>query len=227
MRMNKVVDEEWRDIVGYEDYYMVSNIGRVKSKDRIRENGKGAYLHKGRILKQTNTSTGYKSVKLCLDGKDKTFKVHRLVAIAFIPNTDNKPFINHIDGNPLNNTLDNLEWVTNRENIIHAIESGLRKTFDVAEDVISDMYINKSMSIKQIADYFKVSRSCIEKVLRKYGISKKTLSEVKNKYNLTNEWVIEQLKHKTAKQLALEVGCDASLISKYKNNKVRSVKNGK
>lgn len=222
--MNK---EEWRDVVGYEDYYMVSNLGNVKSKDRLRRNSKGEYIQKGRILKQSSTTTGYKKVELCVNGTSKSFKVHRLVGMAFIPNNDNKPFINHIDGNPLNNRFDNLEWVTNRENIIHALETGLKKTFNIDKDILLDMYVNKNMSIKQISKEFNVSYNCIERMLDKHNIKKKTLSETKNKYNLTSEWVIEQLKNKTSKQLALEIGCNASLISKYKNNKIGSAKNGK
>ncbi len=104
----------WADVYEYEGLYKVSNTGEVKSSHR-----------KGRILKQGITGRNYKLVILCKNGKTKPFKVHRLVAKAFIQNPDYKPEVNHKDGDTKNNKFTNLIWATGRENIDHAIENNL------------------------------------------------------------------------------------------------------
>ena len=104
--------EIWRDIQGYEGKYQVSNMGRVKSLN-YRQTGKE------RILRGIGTILGYLTVNLYQDGKMKTHKVHRLVALAFLPNPYNLPQINHLDENKENNCIDNLEWVSCKENINH------------------------------------------------------------------------------------------------------------
>lgn len=109
--------EIWKDIPNYEGLYMVSNLGRVKSLPKNN--------HKEIILKNKITKDGYYETALSKNNKQKWIRTHRLVAQAFIPNPDNKPQVNHIDGNKLNNNVDNLEWCTNQENINHAIRTGL------------------------------------------------------------------------------------------------------
>ena len=113
--------EEWRDIVGYEGEYQVSNLGRVKSLSRFIFNGKGTFLSQEKILNGFKTKKGYIRVEL----HKKSFAIHRLVAQAFIPNELNKPQVNHIDGDKSNNCVSNLEWCTNGENQIHAYANGL------------------------------------------------------------------------------------------------------
>ena len=110
--------EIWKDIKGYEGLYQVSNLGNVKSLN---------YRNKGesRLLKLGILPIGYPVVVLSKNGKHATKYVHRLVADAFIPNHDNKPLINHIDGCKTNNAVVNLEWVTARENVTHAHINGL------------------------------------------------------------------------------------------------------
>ena len=101
--------EEWLPIENYEDLYQVSNWGRVKSlgNDKTR---------KERILKPSTTKQGYQFVCLCKDGKQKLFYVHRLVAMAFIPNPNNYTEINHKDECKINNRIDNLEWCNRKYN---------------------------------------------------------------------------------------------------------------
>lgn len=114
-------EEEWRAIPGYEGYYEVSSLGNVRSLDKeIKANlVNNEYVNRtGRILKQKEVK-GYKTVSLCVDYEATTWRVHRLVAMAFIPNPDSKPQVNHIDGNPSNNCVNNLEWCTAKENQWH------------------------------------------------------------------------------------------------------------
>ena len=109
--------EEYRDIKGYEGIYQVSNYGRVKSLSRKALNGRTV---KERILKQNIGDVGYYNVTLCKDGNHQTFRVHRLVAEAFLPNNNNHPYINHKDENKLNNNVDNLEWCTETYNQVYS-----------------------------------------------------------------------------------------------------------
>ena len=113
--------EEWRPVVGYEDRYLVSNYGKVKSLD-ILVNCKGGHqrLHIGREKPIRKNNRGYCMVNLCRDNKCANALVHRVVAEAFIPVVEGKPQVNHIDGNISNNCVDNLEWVTDNENKLHS-----------------------------------------------------------------------------------------------------------
>lgn len=117
--------ELWKDIQGFEGLYQVSNYGRVKLLEHTftTKTGKVCTVP-GKIKKPSNVK-GYCHVVLDACGKVKNISVHRLVARAFIPNPDNKPQVNHIDGNKKNNHVDNLEWVTGEENIQHAFDTGL------------------------------------------------------------------------------------------------------
>src|SRR5687768_14098444 len=114
--------EIWKDIPAYEGYYQVSNLGRVRAVPRdIRVEGRGVWSLKDRILKQsyTNRTRRYYHVVLSKDNKTKTYRVHRLVAMAFLFHDENSGlFIDHIDNDPTNNRLDNLQLVTPRENVV-------------------------------------------------------------------------------------------------------------
>ena len=115
----KEVDEIWRPIEGYEGSYEVSNLGRVRSLDRIDTRG---WRHKGRICKQTKNKRGYLLVSLWWGNRGKNVLVHRLVASAFIPNPDGFPCVNHKDECPQNNRVENLEWCTLEYNIRYSME---------------------------------------------------------------------------------------------------------
>lgn len=110
------MDEIWKDISGYEGIYQVSNMGNVRSLDRL--DNRGRITH-GRELAHKRDGGNYHQVALCKDGKQIYRHIHRLVCEAFLPNPDNKPTVNHIDENKDNNRLDNLEWATYKENAHH------------------------------------------------------------------------------------------------------------
>lgn len=110
--------EIWKPIPGYEDYYEVSTLGRVK---RIKGK-KGTHI--GRILEGT-LHNGYLTVELSSEDEAKVYRINRLVARTFIPNPENKPEVNHINGIKTDNRVENLEWVTHNENIQHAWKTGL------------------------------------------------------------------------------------------------------
>lgn len=108
---NYNTEEVWKDVVGYEGYYEVSNIGRVRRVPRYITGVNGVTrFWKGRILKQTTTQDGYLRCILSKDGKTKHVRSHVLVAESFVENPNNYPVINHKDENPANNHIDNLEW---------------------------------------------------------------------------------------------------------------------
>ena len=212
-------DEIWKDIKDYEGLYQISNYGNVKSLPKERRNRRGIYIQKEKLLSLTNTSTGYKKVELVKDGKRKGFKVHRLVAQAFIPNPDEKPQVNHIDGDKTNNYVDNLEWATASENSIHAYNTGLNSNKkELNENEIVSMYMN-GITKEDIAKQYGVSNAVIKRILKENAVTLRTQSEAKNQYHLDNIDLEEELKTKTQTQLAKELGCSQSLISKKLNNK--------
>lgn len=211
--MNDWNGEVWRPVDGYEDLYEVSNKGRVKSLKGWSGNKHfSKYVEREKILKGSMTSTGYWKVELVKNKIVKSHKVHRLVAKAFLDNPNNYMTVNHIDGNPLNNCVDNLEWCTQKHNVQHAIDTGLKKVFDVPRDVLEDMYIERQMQIDEIASIYSVSSRTISNLLKKHGIRKEGV-----KYNIS----IEELKRmfeqgKTNKEIAELYNRDSRLIATRK-----------
>lgn len=127
--------EIWKDVKGYEEFLQISNLGRILTKERMINRGRGKVLKPATILKPYKMTTGYWGIKVEMNGIRKSFIIHRLVAEAFIPNPENKPEVNHIDSDKLNPKADNLEWVTREENRQHAIDEGRMPSTHVAKPV--------------------------------------------------------------------------------------------
>lgn len=122
--------EIWKDIPDYEGIYEVSNEGKVRTKEGKTTQSilHGERTWKSIVLKEKNPNGRDVRVSLYRDKVEKQWLVHRLVAKAFIPNPENKPCVNHKDGNPRNNNVNNLEWSTHEENQNHAFDNDLVNT---------------------------------------------------------------------------------------------------
>lgn len=161
--------EIWKDIDGYDGLYQVSNLGHVKSFRRGRE----------RILKASPNSNGYPKVSL---GKCNNTFVHRLVATAFVPNPDDKPEVNHINGDKSDNRAVNLEWCTPSENTQHAFTTGLNSV-PQGEDSPNAKFTNTQ--VRYIRD--NPDGLTVTKLAWQFGTNSSTISEIqrgKRYYNV-------------------------------------------
>lgn len=166
--------EVWKDIKGYEGSYKVSNLGRIQSNKNNRP----------KILKFGYNAKGYDLVHLCKHGEKKSFKVHRLVLIAFDCNLDNKPQVNHIDGNKNNNNLFNLEWCTNKENIEHAVKTGLlNHTKNRKTGYEGTAQKLKKLEVLEIIKKYKTGKYTQLELGTIYGVSQVCVSKIVNKVN--------------------------------------------
>lgn len=176
--LTDLMGEVWRPVTGYEGIYEVSNLGRVKSlkrRDCINS------LRQARILRQNNDSDGYLMVNLCKDRGGVMAKVHRIVAAAFVVNVGKLPAVNHTDGNKKNNCVQNLEWCTNHQNILHAIETGLRNhrgednpASKLTNAEVLDIY-NSPLKLRHIcAAYPNVTSLAISRIRNGYSWSSVT-----------------------------------------------------
>ena len=177
--------EEWCDIIDYENLYQCSNLGRIKSLGNGDSNNS-----KERILKQGINKKGYCVVVLCKEGKCKSHLVHRIVATAFISNIENKPHIDHIDTNKQNNNVNNLRWVTQKQNCNNPItKDKLSKA--LKGKIVSQEHKNKlSKPILQLSKRGNI-------ILRKWD----SLSQVERELGICHSNICECCngKRKTAK----------------------------
>lgn len=165
-------EEIWKPISGYEGLYEVSNLWKVKS---IRNN---------KLLKCFKDKLGRNQCTLSVSNKPKYCRVHRLLAEAFIPNPDNKPFINHIDNNPDNNVISNLEWCTPLENMEHKTKQGRNN------NVIGENHPAHKLKIEQVIQ--------IKKLLLN-----KSYIEVGKLFNINKTTIYDILKNKTWKHITI------------------------
>lgn len=167
--------ERWTDIKGYEGLHLISDHGRIKSLPKLIEYSNGRIYHYEEKILKLNFSNGYRTISL-VKGKQKvTHMSHILVGLHFVPNPENKPFVNHIDGNRSNNYYLNLEWSTNSENQLHAYNILGRKAVKGEQNRISRLkeadipairtLRKDGMLIREIAPIFGVSCETIRKVL--------------------------------------------------------------
>ncbi len=164
--------EIWKPVKNYESYYEVSNLGRVRGLCRNTTNNFGTFKSKGAILKGCESMNGYTKYTLSVNGKQKTLVGHRIVAEAFLDNPDNKPMVNHKNGIKSDNRLCNLEWVTDSENIRHAIDTGLipirngediyfAKLTNYQASLIKGMYHHDNLSVTEISKCTGIKRRSI------------------------------------------------------------------
>lgn len=186
LKDNKIIPlegEVWKDIIGYENYYMISNRARIYVKDVMQVKYSKGLEYKSFVqgkMKSINLSKCKKQLYLQVGlsgGKQyQTFKLHRLVAMHFIPNPDNKPHVNHIDANKLNNLPENLEWCTHLENVRHAISMGLKPPAKKGEDCnFAKLTEDKVREIRKLK-----GKLILKDIAAIYGTSISNISDVLN-----------------------------------------------
>lgn len=164
--------EKWLPVKGYENYYEISNLGEVRSYDRLVTHWRGGWsLAKGRRLKLIYHK-GYSTVHLSVNGVSKIKSVHRLLANTFIPNPTFLPVINHRDGNPKNNKIGNLEWCTLSHNVRHAYATGLIKKRFGEEWHSSKL---KESQVREIKILLKKGEMKHYEIAKAFNISKATI----------------------------------------------------
>ena len=186
MKNQLIMEEIWKDIEGYEGYYQVSNYGRIKSVERL-INYKGlnkTQKYPSVILRQCLNTVGYYQVSLSINNNRRRVMAHRIVALAFCNRPSGRDFVNHIDGNYLNNDASNLEWLTSKENSRHAIVMGAHKVYgedshlskftNNQADIIR-MIKNRGIKTSDLCTLLNVHKSCINRIVKgdTYNINNK------------------------------------------------------
>jgi hypothetical protein len=164
--------EIWKPVKDYEGYYEISNLGRVKSLSRIiLKNGLHPFKSKEKIIK--TRLNNYHYVTLCKNKTYINFYIHRLVAISFLPNIQNKKCVNHINGIKTDNRVENLEWVTYKENTKHAINIGLinqngenSKNSKLNKEKVLEI-LNSNLLHKELSEKYNISKSYVSTIKRK------------------------------------------------------------
>jgi len=185
--------EIWKDIPQYKGFYQASNFGNIRSLDRQSRNGSNTYTRKGRQLTPCIEGSGYLQVLIQIGGiVRKHMKVHRLVAFAFMPNPENKLTVNHKNGIKTDNKLENLEWATHSENLIHALSTGLKKPQQLGK---SGALHHLSKGVYTTKDGIKIEYGSIRECARALNVHPAAVSKaiVKN-YNCRGHQIFEERK---------------------------------
>lgn len=171
--MSKEIFLPLKDVVECGDNYEVSNYGNVRN------------LKTGRIMKahKCGNGVGYLQVVLSLNGEKKHITIHRLVALAFLPNPYNKREVNHKDGNKRNNLLSNLEWATSRENSVHAVETKLQPV-PLGEDAANAKLSN--VKVLKIRELFATGTYKHRELSEMFGVGRRTITQVVNRQTWTH-----------------------------------------
>lgn len=162
--------EVWKDVVGYEEYYQVSNLGRYRSKDRQTfGRNKTKRTVKGKILKATAGANGYLSARFCVKGNRKMILLHRVVAMAFLSNPNSLPEVNHKDEDITNNCVDNLEWCTSAYNANYGTRN--EKLAEIHRKPVNQLDMNGELikrwrCAKDACDYLRIDRSGVMRVCK-------------------------------------------------------------
>lgn len=183
-------NEVWKDIEGFESFYQVSSAGRIKSLSRkiIRKRSSVEETLPERIMSVKKRTNYYPKVSLSKNGKVRYFKVHKLVALAFLQKDSAKNQVNHVDGDKTNNNVANLEWISPSDNIKHARDSGLiidksrkgNKRLNLAQVVFFKILHSEGFSYEKIGKIFNISRCTISDAVT--GRTWKHLSCNKRRY---------------------------------------------
>lgn len=219
------MEEKWRAVIGYEGLYEVSNLGNIRSVDKVSRmpcNGERATkVVKGKLLKPYESGNGYFKIALVKDGKSRKHFVHRIVADAFLQNPGNCSVVNHIDFNRRNNKVDNLEWCSQRENLLHG-------TLRLVEGLdYKDLRIGRFDKDGNLVDVW----SSLSKIEETLGICKTDVlaccrGRLKSSYgyiwryvNSRNEQYLfdgmeEKYQYKKTREL-LQIDLDGTVIEKY------------
>lgn len=226
---------EWREIPGYDPDYQVSNTGLTRSFKSGWE---------WRLIRPFVDDRGYTGISLFKDGSKVRAAVHRLAAIAFIPNPENKPFVNHLDSDPKNNRLENLEWVTAKENMQHAslagrLSSGERhwnsRLTDIQIMEIKEHLLQRKLTLAEIGKLYRVSSSSISNIFRGSRnstksargqlsyVAEKGRKKIKAPRRYSDEMILEVQRrlalghHKM--EIAFDIGMDESSVRRIRDGK--------
>ncbi len=220
--------EIWKDIVGFEGKYEVSNMGRVKSVARFRKSKGGCEaLIKEKILTPKLNKSGYSVVHLRNNEINKYPLVHRLVAESFIANCENKNTVNHIDANKTNNCVTNLEWSTNTEQMQHAVSNnllevrGAPKFTKAYKKEIFDYYQVNSISIKALSEYFSISERTAGCIVN-HGVKPRTTKRILKNGDVVIEDILTKDQVANIKELRQQ-GMTCEAIGKIHNRSISQI----
>lgn len=162
----------WKPISGFEALYEVSDSGQVRSLTRIITDKAGhSYQHQGKVIKPNKIKNGYLVVYLRKEGRTYPKYVHRLVAEAFVPNPNNFPIVNHLNGNKQNCNAPNLEWATYSRNNQHAYDTGLK--------LCGEHQFKARLTESEVIEIRKNGKyTTYENIAKKYNVSKATIRDV-------------------------------------------------